>query len=50
MLPGNTFVVVDTLFEAGVQNADPAIGELTDGLTVGLAPSSQFVVVGARTR
>ena len=48
MLPGNVLVVVDALFEASMQNPDPAIGELTDGLTVGRAPTPQFVVIGAR--
>ncbi len=50
MLPSNVLVVVDTLFEAGVQNADPSIRQLANGLAVGLAPPSQFVVVGARTQ
>ena len=40
MLPGDGLVIVDTLFEAGVQDPDPAIGELSDGLTVGLIASS----------
>jgi hypothetical protein len=48
VLPGNVLVVVDALFEASMQNPDPAIGELTDGLTVGRAPTPQFVVIGAR--
>lgn len=47
MLPGNVLVVVDALFETGVQDPNPAVGELTDGLTVGLSPPAQFVVVGA---
>src|SRR5690606_16971992 len=45
--PGEVFVVELVAFEAGMEDADPAVGELAEGLAVALVPGSELVVVGA---
>ena len=47
MLPGGCFVVVAVVCQAGMQDADPSVGELVQGLVVVLAASPQLVVVAA---
>jgi len=47
VLPGGGFVVELSSLEAGVEDADPAVGELAQGLAVGFAAGAELVVVGA---
>jgi hypothetical protein len=48
--PGEVFVVEDAALQAGVEDADPSVGELTQRLAVGLVAGSELVVVAASTR
>jgi hypothetical protein len=41
------FGVEDAAISAGVEDADPAVGELGQGLAVGLVAGSELVVVAA---
>ena len=50
MLPGGGFVVEVCALEADVEDADPAVGELAQGLAVGFAAGAELVVVGAGSR
>lgn len=50
MLPGEVFVVENAVQQPGVQDPDPAVGQLTDSLAMSLVPGAQLVVVGTRPR
>ena len=43
--PGHQRVVEDAPFDTGVEDPDQAVGQLALGVTTGLAPSPQLVVV-----
>jgi hypothetical protein len=48
--PGEVFVIGDATFQAGVEDADPAVGELPQRLVVGLVSCPELVVVAAGAR
>jgi hypothetical protein len=43
--PSGGFVIEDAALEAGVEDADPSVGELSECLPVGLATVAELVVV-----
>jgi hypothetical protein len=45
--PGGVLVVESAGFEAAVEDADQAVGELAEGGVVALAAGAELVVVGA---
>ena len=47
VLPGGGFVVEVALLQADVEDANPAVSELSQRLAVGLAAGAELVVIGA---
>jgi hypothetical protein len=48
--PGDQFVVDEFSLQADVKESDEAVGQLSEGLTVGLATCAELIVVAAGSR